>query len=90
MVLIHPVINHTARTLDVTVPSPSGESSTFSVPLAHPSTYLDDPENDPSLDHNYSVWGSDPQDGFEVGSPELIDALSEYMGRRVLLIRKGL
>ncbi|GAA6022449.1 hypothetical protein JCM11491_005511 [Sporobolomyces phaffii] len=94
MVLIHPVINHSAQTLDITVPSsassPSAESSTFSVPLAHPSTYLDDPESDPSLDHNYVVWGSDPQDGYEVGSSELVDALSGFMGKRVALIRKGL
>ncbi|GAA5894163.1 MOSC domain-containing protein [Sporobolomyces salmoneus] len=97
MVLIRPVINYETQSLDITVPSPSSSSSsdsasskTFSVPLAHPSTYLKDPENDPSLDHDFVVWQSEPQDGYAVGSPELIDALSEYMEKRVLLIRKGL
>lgn len=95
MVLIHPVINHATQTLDISVPSSSSSDSapsrTFSVvPLAHPSTYLKDPENDPSLDHDFVVWGSDPQDGYSVGSEELLDALSEFMGKRVLLIRKGL
>ncbi|GAA5902365.1 hypothetical protein JCM5296_003122 [Sporobolomyces johnsonii] len=90
MVLIHPVINRETNQLDITVPSPSGSSSTYSVPLAHPSTYLPDPENDPSLDHDFVVWGCDPQDGYIVGSPELTKALSEYMGREVLLVRKGL
>ncbi|GAA5882421.1 hypothetical protein JCM16303_001724 [Sporobolomyces ruberrimus] len=90
MVLIHPVINHKTQTLDITVPSSSNPPETFQIPLAHPSTSLKDPENDPSLDHDYSVWGSDPQDGYSVGSEELVDALSEFMGKRVLLIRKGL
>jgi hypothetical protein len=91
MVRIHPVVNHETQSLDISVPSPSSStSSTFSVPLAHPSTYLDDPENDPSLDHDFVVWGSDPQDGYAVGSEELLDALSEFMSKRVLLIRKGL
>ncbi|GAA6060119.1 hypothetical protein JCM10212_003527 [Sporobolomyces blumeae] len=96
MVLIHPVVNVEVGTLDITVPSSSPESSTathsstFSVPLAHPSTYLDDPDSDPSLDHDFVVWASDPQDGYAVGSPELLRALSDFMGRDVLLIRKGL
>ncbi|CEQ39520.1 SPOSA6832_01067 [Sporobolomyces salmonicolor] len=90
MVLIHPVINRETNHLDIAVPSPSGSSSTYSVPLAHPSTYLPDPENDPSLDHDFVVWGCDPQDGYIVGSRELTKALSEYMGRDVLLVRKGL
>ncbi|GAA5855702.1 hypothetical protein JCM5353_008192 [Sporobolomyces roseus] len=90
MVLIHPVINHSTQSLDISVPSSSSSDSTFSIPLAHPSTYLEDPENDPTLDHDFVVWGSDPQDGYSVGSEELLDALSEFMGKRVLLIRKGL
>ncbi|GAA6040176.1 hypothetical protein JCM8097_004164 [Rhodosporidiobolus ruineniae] len=94
MVLIHPIVNRSNGTLDVTVPSsstdPSAPSQTFSVPLAHPSTYLSSPDSDPSLDHDFSVWGCDPQDGYLVGSPELISALSEFMGREVLLVRKGL
>ncbi|GAA5959206.1 hypothetical protein JCM3765_005106 [Sporobolomyces pararoseus] len=91
MVMIHPEINYATQSLDITVPSPdsSKPSATFSVPLAHPTTYLEDPENDPSLDHDYVVWGSDPQDGFAVGSAELIDALSNFMGKEVSLIRKG-
>ncbi|GAA5920387.1 hypothetical protein JCM6882_009091, partial [Rhodosporidiobolus microsporus] len=92
MVLIHPVVNHAAGTLDITVPSSSDEatpSQTFSVPLAHPTTYLPSPSTDPSLDHDFTVWGCDPQDGFAVGSPELLAALSAFMGREVLLIRKG-
>ncbi|GEM07106.1 MOSC domain containing protein [Rhodotorula toruloides] len=90
--LIHPVINRETASLEITIPPSSSAlpSSTFSVPLAHPVTYLSDPEGDESLDHDYSVFGSDPQDGYSVGSPELIAALSEYMGREVLLIRKGL
>ncbi|GAA6021019.1 hypothetical protein JCM10207_003890 [Rhodosporidiobolus poonsookiae] len=94
MVLIHPVINREAGTLDITVPappsspsSPSSPPQTFSVPLAHPSTYLS--PADASLDHDFSVWGCDPQDGFLVGSPELIAALSAFMGREVRLVRKG-
>ena len=94
MVLIHPVINHATQSLDISVPSSissdSASSQTFSISLAHPSTYLKDPENDPSLDHDFVVWGSDPQDGYSVGSEEMLDALSEFMGKRVLLIRKGL
>ncbi|GAA5975965.1 hypothetical protein JCM11641_002851 [Rhodosporidiobolus odoratus] len=91
MVLIHPVINHATDTLDITVPSldEGGPSQTFSVPLAHPSTYLTSPASDASLDHDFSVWGCDPQDGYLVGSPALITALSEFMAREVLLIRKG-
>lgn len=92
MLLIHPVINRETDSLDITVPSTSSTFPplTFSVPLAHPATYLNDPSGDPSLDHDYSVFGSDPQDGYSVGSPELLAALSEFMGREVLLIRKGL
>lgn len=92
MVLIHPVINHEHGTLDITVPGPSSAaaSKTFQVPLAHPTTYLRDPEHDPSLDHDFVVWGCDPLDGYAVGSSGLVDALSDFMGKRVLLIRKGL
>ncbi|BGP16342.1 hypothetical protein JCM10213_004883 [Rhodosporidiobolus nylandii] len=92
MVLIHPVINRDAGTLDITVPSASSSApaQTFSVPLAHPSTYLSPTETASSLDHDFSVWNCDPQDGYIVGSPELLAALSEFMGREVLLIRKGL
>lgn len=91
MVLIHPVINRANGTLDISVPSASGDAAPrqFSVPLAHPSTYLNNPESDPSLDHDYAVWGCDPQDGYTVGSPELLAALSQFMERDVLLIRKG-
>ncbi|GAA5863312.1 hypothetical protein JCM3774_000854, partial [Rhodotorula dairenensis] len=63
---------------------------TFSVPLAHPTTYLDNPEADPSLDHDFVVWDSPPQDGFTVGAPEVHAALSGFLGRNVVLIRKGL
>ncbi|BGO99733.1 MOSC N-terminal beta barrel domain-domain containing protein [Rhodotorula toruloides] len=92
MLLIHPSINRNTDSLDITVPSSSSTStpSTFSVPLAHPATYLSDPKGDESLDHDYTVFGCEPQDGYSVGSPELIAALSEFMGRDVLLIRKGL
>lgn len=92
MLLIHPSINRDADSLDITVPSSASTSPplTFSVPLAHPATYLSDPEGDESLDHDYSVFGCEPQDGYSVGSPELIAALSDFMGRDVLLIRKGL
>ncbi|GAA5925170.1 MOSC domain-containing protein [Sporobolomyces koalae] len=92
MVLIHPVINRATGTLDISVPSSTNpnETTMFTIPLAHPSTYLADPDNDPSLDHDFQVWGSDPQDGYSVGSQALLDALSEFMGKRVLLIRKGL
>ncbi|GJN90650.1 hypothetical protein Rhopal_003662-T1 [Rhodotorula paludigena] len=91
MVLIHPVINREKGTLDISVPSAPGDAAPrqFSVPLAHPSTYLNNPESDPSLDHDYAVWGCDPQDGYTVGSPELLAALSQFMERDVLLIRKG-
>ncbi|GAA5820033.1 hypothetical protein JCM11251_005456 [Rhodosporidiobolus azoricus] len=93
MVLIHPVINRTSGMLDITVPTSSqpdcATSTTFSVPLAHPATYLPDPSSDPSLDHDFVVWGCAPQDGYAVGSPELLEALSSFMGREVLLIRKG-
>lgn len=90
MVLIHPSINRETGKLDVSVPSANDkdERQVFSVPLAHPTTYLDDPESDPSLDHDFQVWG-DTQDGFAVGSSELHTALSDFMGRQVLLIRKG-
>ncbi|GAA5874330.1 hypothetical protein JCM8547_007565 [Rhodosporidiobolus lusitaniae] len=100
MVLIHPVINYTTQTLDIFVPSPPSSSSlssekekpssageTFSIPLAHPSS---DPSLSSTLDHDFSVWGCDPQDGFIVQHVALTSALSAFMGRSVLLIRKGL
>lgn len=87
MVLIHPTINRGTGQLEIAVPS-SGE--TFSVPLAHPTTYLANPDQDPSLDHDYVVWNSPAQDGYTVGSPELHAALSAFLCRSVLLIRKGL
>ena len=97
MVLIHPTIRREAGQLDITVPSSSSSSEapetrgeTFSVPLAHPTTYLAHPDQDPSLDHDYVVWDSPAQDGYTVGSPELHAALSAFLGRSVLLIRKGL
>ncbi|BGP48381.1 hypothetical protein JCM10450v2_004254 [Rhodotorula kratochvilovae] len=92
MVLINPSINREKDTLDIEVPSAAADTppQTFSVPLAHPTTYLADPTNDASLDHDFIVWGSEPQDGYSVGSDELRAALSAFMGREVLLIRKGL
>lgn len=92
MVLINPSINRDKGALDIEVPSPSPDTApqSFSVPLAHPTSYLDDPTDDPSLDHDFVVWGSDPQDGFSVGTDDLRAALSAFMGREVLLIRKGL
>ncbi|TNY17381.1 MOSC N-terminal beta barrel domain-containing protein [Rhodotorula diobovata] len=92
MVLINPSINRDTGALDIEVPSPSPDTApqSFSVPLAHPTSYLDDPTDDPSLDHDFVVWGSDPQDGFSVGTDDLRAALSAFMGREVLLIRKGL
>ncbi|GAA5937477.1 hypothetical protein JCM3775_001241 [Rhodotorula graminis] len=92
MVLINPKINRDKGTLDIEVPSVDSADApprSFSVPLAHPTTYLDNPADDPSLDHDFVVWASDPQDGFSVGSDDLRAALSAFMGRDVLLIRKG-
>lgn len=93
MVLIHPTIDRENGELRISVPAPGdgGDNrSEFTVPLAHPTTYLSDPDSDPSLDHDYSVWNSPAQDGFTVGPPELHAALSTYLGRPVILIRKGL
>jgi len=93
MVLINPKINRDKGTLDIEVPSVNPADApprSFSVPLAHPTTYLDNPAADPSLDHDFVVWASAPQDGFSVGSDDLRAALSAFMGRDVLLIRKGM
>lgn len=93
MVLIHPTIHRETGQLEIAVPSPEAPETrgkTFSVPLAHPTTYLANPDQDPSLDHDYVVWDSPAQDGYTVGSPELHAALSAFLGRNVLLIRKGL
>ncbi|GAA5983386.1 hypothetical protein JCM10908_000265 [Rhodotorula pacifica] len=95
MVLIHPTIRRDTGQLEISVPSPLANDSaaaaqTFSVPLAHPTTYLENPDQHPSLDHDFVVWDSPAQDGYTVGPPELHAALSAYFGREVLLIRKGL
>ncbi|TKA56886.1 hypothetical protein B0A53_01287 [Rhodotorula sp. CCFEE 5036] len=92
MVLIHPTIHRETGQLEIAVPSSDApeKGQTYSVPLAHPTTYLANPDQDPSLDHDYVVWNSPAQDGYTVGSPELHAALSAFLGRNVLLIRKGL
>lgn len=86
MILIETQMNAEAQTLTITIPSTdSAPSSTHSISLVRP-----DPATFPEEDHHFDiqVWAS-TTDGYAVGSPELIQALSAFMGRPVLLVQKG-
>ncbi|KAK4698283.1 hypothetical protein P7C70_g7998, partial [Phenoliferia sp. Uapishka_3] len=81
MVLLKPTLNFEASTLILQVPStPDAPSSSHSIPFAAPA--------DAEHHHTFQIWGSQ-FDGYEVGTPELLCSLSDFMGRPVLLILKG-
>ncbi|SCV69443.1 BQ2448_2463 [Microbotryum intermedium] len=81
MVLIRPTIN--ATTLQIDVPAwGDNPSSSHWIPLDLPSSTTDD------LLTDVQIWGSS-NTGYSVGTSELNAALSGFMGKPVLLVRKG-
>lgn len=86
MILIETSMSLADQTLTITIPATeSAQSSTHSISLVRP-----DPATFPEEDHHYdiTVWAS-TTDGYSVGSAELREALSTFMGRPVLLVQKG-
>lgn len=82
MILLHPTLDVANSTLTLHIPAYSNfPASTHSIPLVAPSSaeYLTD----------LKIWSSPPLDGYVVGSPALAEALSNFMGRPVLLVQKG-
>ncbi|KAK4698391.1 hypothetical protein P7C70_g7886, partial [Phenoliferia sp. Uapishka_3] len=80
MILIETSLDFITQTLQITIPSTSSApSSTHTIPFAAPHSAPRD---------SYSIWGGS-FDGIEVGTPELLEALSTFMAKPVLLILKG-
>lgn len=82
MILIHPTLDIPSQTLSITIPAYLSEpSSTHVIPISPPasSEYLTD----------LGIWGKSGFDGYSVGTPALLSALSHFMGREVLLVSKG-
>ncbi|SGY77110.1 BQ5605_C005g03558 [Microbotryum silenes-dioicae] len=82
MVLIHPKINSTTLQVDVPAWGDSPSSSHW-IPLDLPSSITDE-----DLLTDVQIWGSS-NTAYSVGTPELNAALSGFMGKPVLLVRKG-
>lgn len=84
MVLISPSLNLDEMTMTIHVPS--DPPSTFTIPIGLP------PGIDETADTYFTdfvIWFSPPTDGFIVGPPELHAALSSFLGRDVVLVKKG-
>ncbi|KAM0790104.1 hypothetical protein ACM66B_005431 [Microbotryomycetes sp. NB124-2] len=90
MILIETAIDFDKKELTLTIPAdaanPSAKQSSHVVSLERPTS-----EQDGGANHinDVSIWKDNGLDGFLVGSPELIDDLSSFMGRRVILVQKG-
>lgn len=81
MVLIHPTLDLALQTLTVHIPSyQSFPASSHSIPLTPPTSA--------SAESDFQIWGG-THEGTAVGTPELLQALSDFMGKKVLLIQKG-
>lgn len=82
MVLIHPVISLESRTLSITVPAY----------LEHPeSTHtisIDLDLTTAEMDSDFHIWGGN-HEAYSVGDEAMRDALSNFIGKRVLLVQKG-
>jgi uncharacterized protein YcbX len=84
MILLETSISTADNTLTLTIPATANRApSTHTVSLSPPSP------SSPTHDFDFTIWGSSGLDGYSVGSPALLDDLSAYMGRRVLLVQKG-
>lgn len=82
MILIHPTLDLPNQTLSISIPAHSTfPASTHTIPLSPPA--------DAEYVKDLTIWGSDPLDGYIVGSPLLTKDLSEFMGKPVLLVQKG-
>ncbi|ORY83599.1 MOSC N-terminal beta barrel domain-domain-containing protein [Leucosporidium creatinivorum] len=86
MILIGTSIDFERQLLTITIPATDETpSSAHTISLARP-----DPSTFPAEDHHpdFTLWGSHV-DGYSVGTRELREALSAYMGRPVLLVQRG-
>lgn len=84
MILIEPALDLEKGLLHITVPAHNDKpSSTHSVSLSPP----DNPSPD-TVHNDLHIWGTQ-NEGYEVGTPELVAALSSFMGKNVLLVMKG-
>lgn len=80
MILIHPTL--TNDTLTIHVPEHNEfAASTHTIPI-------DPLPTDEKLE-DLKIWDSPALDGWSVGTPAIRSALSNFMGRPVLLVKKG-
>lgn len=81
MVLIHPTLDLASQTLSVHIPAHQDfPASSHTIPLTPPTSA--------SAESDFLIWGGTHK-GTAVGTPELLEALSNFMGKKVLLIQKG-
>ena len=84
MILIESALDVQHGLLHITVPAHDDKpASTHSISLSPP----ENPSPD-TVHNDLHIWGTQ-NEGFEVGSPELVAALSSFMGKEVLLVMKG-
>lgn len=82
MVLIHPVISLETRTLSITVPAYLEHlESTHTISLDLDLKTVE-------MESDYHIWGGN-HSAYSVGDEAMRDALSNFMGKRVLLVQKG-
>ena len=84
MILIEPKLDLSQGLLHITVPAHADTSaSTHSISLLPP----ENPDPD-TIHSDLHIWGTQ-NEGYEVGSQDLVAALSSFMGKDVLLVMKG-
>ncbi|KAK4050982.1 hypothetical protein OIV83_003111 [Microbotryomycetes sp. JL201] len=90
MLLIETAIDVDKKQLALTIPAdatdPNSKRTTHFVSLERPTRDQDDADNHIN---DVSIWHDNGLDGFIVGSRELTEDLSAFMGRRVILVQKG-
>ena len=82
MILLEPQLDVDAGTLTLRIPAYNNfPSSEHTIPITPP-THAEE-------HYDLKVWSSPHLDGFDVGTPALNRALSDFMGRGCRLMKKG-